>query len=155
MYSYCTRQQKGVKYVSPIAKGFSHYICWNSTESKGYLVYVPHTRKIISSYDVVFDEKQSSTLAYTPRPYSETMAMRPSVSYIPCNTSSKEQTGDIITFTQFEEGGLLSENRDDSGDESNDDSIMPPLLRLEEKNMLDSGDESDDEPRVFFTLRSA
>ena len=39
--------------------------------------------------------------------------MRPSVSYIPCATSSKEQTGNIITFTQFEEGDLLSETLED------------------------------------------
>ena len=44
---------------------------------KGYLVYVPSSRKIISSYDVVFDESFSSTLAYTSRPYSEAMDMRP------------------------------------------------------------------------------
>ena len=37
---------------------------------KGYLVYVPSTRKIISSYDVVFDESFSSALAYTSRTYS-------------------------------------------------------------------------------------
>ena len=33
------------------------------------------------------------------------------VSYIPCATSSREQTGNIITFTQFEEGGLLYETQ--------------------------------------------
>ena len=33
-----------------------------------------------------------------------------------------------------------------SGDKPDDDSIMTPLLSLEEKNVLDSGDESDDEP---------
>ena len=32
---------------------------------KGYLVYVPSTRKVISSYDVVFDESFSSALSYT------------------------------------------------------------------------------------------
>ena len=42
----------------------------------GYLVYVPSTRKIISSYDVVFDENNSSSLAYMSQPYSESMAMR-------------------------------------------------------------------------------
>ena len=58
------------------------------------------------------------------------MAMRPAVTYTPCATSPKEQTGDIITFTQFEEGDLLSETRDnsESGDESDDNSIMPPLI---------------------------
>ena len=40
--------------------------------------------------------------------------MRPSVTYTPCATSSREQTGDIITFTQFEEGNLLSETSNDA-----------------------------------------
>ena len=46
--------------------------------------------------------------------------MRPSVSYILCATSSKEQTGDIITFEKFEEGDLLSVTREylESNDES-------------------------------------
>ena len=42
------------------------------------------------------------------------MAMRPAVTYTPYATSSKEQTGDIITFTLFEERNLLSESRDDA-----------------------------------------
>ena len=76
---------------------------------KGYLVYVPSTRKVISSYDVVFDEIFSSALSYTSRPYAEAMAMRPTVTYNPYATSSKEQTGDVITFAQFEEGNLITE----------------------------------------------
>ena len=36
------------------------------------------------------------------------MLMRPAVTYTLCDTSSREQTGDIITFEQFEEGGLLT-----------------------------------------------
>ena len=73
----------------------------------------------------------SSTLAYTSQPYTEAMAMRPSVSHIPCATSPREQTGNIITFTQFEEWNLLSESCEDveSGDESDDNSIMLPLIR--------------------------
>ena len=57
------------------------------------------------------------------QPYAEAMAMRLAVSYIHCATSLREQTGDIITFTQFKKGDLLSETRDDaeSGDESDDD----------------------------------
>ena len=80
---------------------------------KGYLVCVPSIRKIISSYDVVFDESFSSTLAYMSQPYAEAMDMRPAVSYIPCAASSKEKTSDIITLTHFEEGDLLSEMRED------------------------------------------
>ena len=83
-------------------------------------MYVPITRKIISSYDVVFDEIFSSVLAYMSRPYSEVMAMCPSMTYTPCATSLRGQTGDIITFAQFEEGNSPSETRNDakSGDES-------------------------------------
>ena len=100
---------------------------------KGYLVYVSSTRKILSSYAVFFYENNSSMLAYTSQPYAESMYMRPDVSYIPCATSLREQTGDIIIFAQFEEGGLLSETSNDveSIDESNDNSIMPPLLSEE------------------------
>ena len=81
---------------------------------KGYLVYVPSTRKVISSYDVVFDESFSSVLSYTSRPYAEAMAMRPTVTYTPYATSSKEQTGNVITFAQFEEGDLITETRNDT-----------------------------------------
>ena len=75
---------------------------------KGYLVYVPSTRKLISSYNVVFDKKKSSALSYTSRPYAEAMEMRPAATYTPYAMSSKEQTGDVITFAQFEEGNILT-----------------------------------------------
>ena len=35
---------------------------------KGYLLYVPHKHKIISLYDVIFDESFFSALAYTSQP---------------------------------------------------------------------------------------
>ena len=72
--------------------------------------------------------------------------MCPYVSYIPYPTCSKEQTGNIIMFTQFEEGVLLSETCDnmENGDEYNDNSIMPPLISEEEKDVMDSRHESDD-----------
>ena len=54
------------------------------------------------------------------------MAIRPYVTYTPCATSPREQTG-IITFAHFEEGNLLSETHDntESGNESDDDPTMP------------------------------
>ena len=63
------------------------------------------------------------------------MAVRPSVMYKPCDTSSREQTGNIITFAQFEEGNILTKTFNDaeSGDESDDESIMT----------MDSSDDSD------------
>ena len=89
-------------------------------------MYIPSTRNLILSYDVVFDKSFSSTLSYMSRPYSEAMAMRPEVMYTPYDTSSKEQTGDLITFAQFEEGNLVTETHNDteSGDECGNESLM-------------------------------
>ena len=105
-------------------------------------MYVPSTRKIISSYDVVFDESFSSGLAYTSQPCSEEMVMRPAVTYAPYETSSKEQTGDVITFAQFEEGSILTETCNDaeSGDESDNESIMTSEQDMEN---LDSNETLD------------
>ena len=41
------------------------------------------------------------------QPYPEAMVMHPEVTYTPYATSLKEQTGDVITFAQFEEGNIL------------------------------------------------
>ena len=71
------------------------------------------------------------------------MAMRLAVTYTTYATSSKEPTGDVITFAQFEEGDLLSETRNDteSGDESDSESIM-----MSERDMenLDETEKFDD-----------
>ena len=81
--------------------------------------------------------------------------MRPSVSYTPYATSSREQTGNIIMFTQFEEGGLLSETQNllsetrydmESGNKYDDNSAMLPLISEEKIDAMSSGDESDVEP---------
>ena len=37
---------------------------------KGYLVYVPQKRNIVSSYNVVFDKSLSSALEYMSQPYA-------------------------------------------------------------------------------------
>ena len=106
-------------------------------------MYVTITRKIISLYDVVFYESFSSALAYASKSYSEAMEMHPDVTYTTCATSSREQTGDIITFTQFEEGNIRNKTRDyaEIGDKSNENSILPPLLSEEEMDAMDSGNE--------------
>ena len=44
----------------------------------------------------------------------EAMAMRPSVTYTHCVTSLRKKTGDIIMFTHFEEGNMLTKNRNDA-----------------------------------------
>ena len=51
-------------------KGFCFIFVGIPQHHKGYLVYIPGTRNIISSYDVVFDECFYSTLVYKPCTYS-------------------------------------------------------------------------------------
>ena len=70
------------------------------------------------------------------------MAMRPAVTYTLYATSSKEQTGNVITLAQFEEGKILNETCHDaeSGDESDNESIM---MSKQDTDAINSGDESD------------
>ena len=64
------------------------------------------------------------------------------VTFTPYGTSSREQTDYIITFTQVEEGKILSESRNDAeiGEESDNESIMMSKQYI---NDITSGDESD------------
>ena len=59
--------------------GFCGIFVGITQNQKGHLVYVPHKHRIISSYDVVFDESFSTDLAYASQLYSESMAIRPAV----------------------------------------------------------------------------
>ena len=70
--------------------------------------------------------------------------MRPAVTYTPYAKSSKEQTGDVITFAQFEEGDLLTETckNTESGDESDSKSLM-----MNEQDM-----ENSDEKIISMTI---
>ena len=79
--------------------------------------------------------KKSSALEYTSQTYSEAMVKRLAVTYTPFAASLREQTGDIFMLAQFEEGNIWTKNRNnaESGDKSNDESIMT----------MDSSDESD------------
>ena len=95
-------------------KGFRGIFVVIPEHQKGYLVYVPITKKIISSYGVVFDESFSIALAYTSRPYSEAMVMRQEVTYTLYGKSSRAQTGDIITFAQFEQVNTLTKTCNDA-----------------------------------------
>ena len=87
-------------------KGFLGIFVGIPKHQKGYLMYVPSTWKIISSYDFVFDESFTSVLAYMSQPYSETLVIRPTVRYTSCIKSLKGNTDNIITLSQFEEGNI-------------------------------------------------
>ena len=113
-------EKKALNMRHQAQKGFRSIFVGIPEHQNAYLVYVSSTSKIISSYDVVFDESFSSALVYTSRTYSEAVVMRPEVTYTPYGTSLKEKTGEIKMFAQFEEGNILTKNRNDadSGDES-------------------------------------
>ena len=78
------------------------------------------------------------------QPDAHTSLIHRVVTYTPCATSSRKKTVNKIKFTQFEEENLLSETRNvaEIGDESNDNSLIPPLLRKEEMDVMDFGDKS-------------
>ena len=117
-------------------KGFCGIFVGIPQHQKGYLLYVPSTRKVISLYDVFFYNFFSSMLSYTPQPYSEAMVMRLAVTYTLYVTSSKEKTGDVITFAQFEEGNILFETRKDTeiSDESDSESLIMNEHEMENLN---------------------
>ena len=68
--------------------------------------------------------------------------MRPSVTYTPYGTSSREQTGNVITFAQFEQSNILTKtcNNAESVDKSDNKSIM---MNKQDMDAINSGDESD------------
>ena len=79
------------------------------------------------------------------------MAMRPAVTYTQYATSSKEQTGNVITFAQFEEGDLWTEtsNNTESGDESDSKSNM---MSEQDMENLDGKEKFDDDHISTETL---
>ena len=73
---------------------------------KGYLVYVPHTRKILYSYDVVFYEIfLVSWHKHHNHMKKQCLHNRLCHIHIMLHHQGKK-TGAIITFTQFEEGNI-------------------------------------------------
>ena len=90
----------------------------------------------------MFDESFSSALAYSSQPYSEAMVMRPEVMYIPCAASSREKTGNIITFAQFEEGNILTKtlNDSESSEKYDNESI---IMSKQDMDAMNSDDDSD------------
>ena len=104
-------------------KGFWVIFVGTPQHHKVHLVYVPSTWKIVSSHAVVFKEIKFSALEYSSQPYSEELATRSVILYIPYATSSHEQAGNIISFAHFEEGDLLENLHNTEEYESISDSI--------------------------------
>ena len=70
------------------------------------------------------------------------MVMRPAVTYTPYATSSRLKTGNVITFAQFEEGNILTENCNNAeiSDKSDSKSLM---MNKQDMENINSGDELD------------
>ena len=68
--------------------------------------------------------------------------MLPEVTYTLYEASTKEKIGDVITFTQFEEGNILTETSNDAeiSDKSDNESIM---MSEQDMDAINYGDESD------------
>ena len=81
-------------------KGFRGIFIGFPENMAGYELYIPSTRQIISSSDVVFDERFESCTGITNPPYREAMSLRPVVDFTSHFSTSHEHTGDIITFAQ-------------------------------------------------------
>ena len=92
-------------------KGFCGIFVGIPQHQKRYIVYVPHTRKIIYSYDVVFYESFSSALVYTSQPYAEAMAMQPAVLCTPYATSSKGKLAIYSCLYSLKRGGYYMKLR--------------------------------------------
>ncbi len=75
---------------------------------KGLLLYVPSTRQIVISGDVICDETSASTMAETWRPFHDALALKPTTSFIPDSYTVLEHTGDLLS--QFEEGNATAKN---------------------------------------------
>ncbi len=76
-----------------------------SLTQKGLLLYVPSTRQIVISGDVICDETFASTVAETWRAFHYALALRPT-SFIPDLYTVLEHTGDLLS--QFEEGNATA-----------------------------------------------
>ena len=70
---------KALKMRHQAQKCFQCIFIGIAQHQKGNLFNAPHKRKIVSLYNVVFDEGFSSSLSHMSQPYTEVMAMQPVV----------------------------------------------------------------------------
>jgi hypothetical protein len=72
---------------------------------KGYLMYVPSTRAIMVSGDIIFDESFRSTLSTPWHQYKGSQPLCPADDFIPNVTTTVESTGTIQDLMQPVEEG--------------------------------------------------
>ncbi len=71
---------------------------------RGYLLYVPASREIVVSGDVLFDETFASAIATTWKPFHDSLTLRPKGSAIPDPNTLIESTGTVASVPTFDEG---------------------------------------------------
>lgn len=82
---------------------------------KGYLVYCPGSRHIITSEDVTFDESFITAIALSWQQHRDSLALRPVLSTIPLITETIEHTGGPGDFSQVKEGNSITESTETAG----------------------------------------
>ena len=104
-YTYYKKNEKGALILSDVKplsqRGFrGMFVGFNESDS-GYQVYIPNTRQIVSSRDVIFDEDFVSTLAHKHQSYKEALKVRHMDNPPSSNFVAPERTGDITTMHPF------------------------------------------------------
>jgi hypothetical protein len=84
---------------------------------KGYLVYCPGSRTIITSEDVTFDEYFSTAIATSWQQHKDALELHPVVTDVPLINDTIEQTSDIDDCPEL----VPSEEGDNDDDEADDD----------------------------------
>jgi hypothetical protein len=110
------------------------------------LIFVPSTRQIVVSGDVVFDETFYSAIATTWRPFHDSLALRPINSSIPTGDMTIEETGTIDNmFPPLQEGNFpnFSEFTADDDDASSVASSTEFLIVDNESPALVHADEEE------------
>jgi len=117
---------------------------------KGFLVFVPSTRQIVVSGDVVFDETFYCAIATTWRPFHDSLALRPISSNAPTGDMTVEETGTIDdVFPSLQEGTLpnfTADEEDSDTDASDNASILS--YQVEEGNPPTLTADDDESPLV-------
>ncbi len=127
-----------------------------SPTQKGLLLYVPSTRQIVISGDVICDETFASTVAETWRPFHDALALRPSASFIPDSYTVLEHIGDLLS--QFEEGNATANNNQTATtspfeeDISHSDLISDPVEESSEEEIADDPEEVTEETEGSATV---
>ena len=101
-HTYYKKTAKGdniLTEVKPLSqRGFRAIFVGLDEYSSGYQVYVPTTRQLVTSSDVVFDEDFTTALVHKHQSYKEALKVRSGESENSSFLAPSEHTGDITTI---------------------------------------------------------